>query len=138
MKKQIIVLQSDDAKGINISQIYLKANKNSIDVAVLFKVSYEIMRQSNNPIVKIGIERFRGSYLEISRLLEEYNKPVDFGRNKYHSKIQDIINDGISDRISDLIDFVFVNFVVQRAEKATATDKLMEKIKGLQDDKDKK
>jgi len=35
----------------------------------------------------------------------------------------------------DLIDFTFVNFVIVKKETGSGTDLLMEKIKGLQDEK---
>jgi|SRR3990167_149184 len=135
LKKRIVILDDRNFEGKKIDELYLKVNKNSVDMALLFKFSYELLRQSNNHKVRNGIERFEGSYFESCRLLEEYYKPIAFGKNRIYNRIQDFIGNGISNRLMDLIDFTFVNFVIVKKEAGSGTDLLMEKIRGLQDER---
>ena len=48
LKKRIVILDDRNFEGKKIDELYLKVNKNSVDMALLFKFSYELL---SSPII---------------------------------------------------------------------------------------
>jgi len=106
--------EDEDLEGKRIRNIYFKANKNAIDWAMLFQYSYVVLSSIKHKSISAYIGRFSTMYNQLSFYLEEYNKPIAYGKNSYHNRILSLIYESF-DRINDIIQFVFTR-ILEEAE----------------------
>ena len=76
-------LEDDDA----LSKSYKRAFKNYFDIGFLFVHSVNLLRACDNTKINNYLLKF-DNLDEIYRLVDEYNKPIKFGKNTIYNEIR--------------------------------------------------
>lgn len=100
----------EDSK--KIITLFRKANKNSIDWASLFVYCYEQLILIRHKAILTKLHSFSGIFAEISDNLEEYNRPIAYGKNDYYNNLKITINKNLND-IRSLVNFTFTKILTE-------------------------
>lgn len=108
IKAKLPETPDDDSK---IMKLHKKVPKTSIELAILFNHSVEVLKLSKDKRVINELNKFDGID-RLNELVEEHDKGISYGKNSIQEEIKLIINKKRDDVI-EVISFVFCNIMGQ-------------------------
>lgn len=102
----------DESEKKKIEDTFRIANKSPIDSASLFVYTYDLLLNINNDNVRNRLKELKDIYSKINSELQEYNRPIEYGKHYYYNAIKEIVSNNIED-VKEIIDFAFIKILLQ-------------------------